>query len=129
MKRRKFLSATAKSTAIAVTAGVAAACGTQLATPAVSPNAPNAGAATAPATSGVNAPTVVGQAQPSFDWQMATSWPVSLDTIFGSLQLFAERVATMTGGKFKIMPRAAGELARRSKDRSNLFPKIVVEDT
>ncbi|MBI4670472.1 MAG: TRAP transporter substrate-binding protein [Chloroflexi bacterium] len=111
MKRREFLSATAKSTAIAVTAGVAAACGTQLATPAVSPTALTAAATTAPGPVTVAAPTVINQAQPSFDWQMATSWPVSLDTIFGGAQIFADRVAAMTGGKFKITPRAAGELA------------------
>lgn len=110
MKRRQFLSTTAKSTAIAVTAGVAAACGTQLVTPTVAPTGPTAVATTAPVNT-VAAPTVVGQAQPSFDWQMATSWPVALDTIFGGAQIFAERVAAMTNGKFKITPRAAGELA------------------
>ncbi len=110
MKRRQFLSTTAKSTAIAVTAGVAAACGTQIATPTVAPVGPTAAATNAPVNT-VAAPTVVGQAQPSFDWQMATSWPVALDTIFGGAQIFAERVSAMTGGKFKITPRAAGELA------------------
>jgi TRAP-type mannitol/chloroaromatic compound transport system substrate-binding protein len=110
MKRRQFLSTTAKSTAIAVTAGVAAACGTQLATPTVAPTGPTVAATTAPVNT-VAAPTVVGQAQPSFDWQMATSWPVALDTIFGGAQIFAERVGAMTNGKFKITPRAAGELA------------------
>ena len=48
---------------------------------------------------------------PTVDWQMATSWPVSLDTIFGGAQVFADRVAAMTNGKFTISPRAAGELA------------------
>lgn len=48
---------------------------------------------------------------PTLDWQMATSWPVSLDTIFGGAQVFAERVGAMTNGKFTISPRAAGELA------------------
>ena len=48
---------------------------------------------------------------PSIDWQMATSWPPSLDTIFGGAQIVAERVAAMTGGRFKITARAAGELA------------------
>ena len=48
---------------------------------------------------------------PEINWQMATSWPISLDTIFGGAVVFAERVSAMTGGKFKIDPRAAGELA------------------
>jgi TRAP-type mannitol/chloroaromatic compound transport system substrate-binding protein len=48
---------------------------------------------------------------PNIQWQMATSWPPSLDTIFGSAGVLAERVAALTGGKFKITPRAAGEIA------------------
>ncbi|MCA9999186.1 MAG: hypothetical protein KDE56_25655, partial [Anaerolineales bacterium] len=35
----------------------------------------------------------------------------ALDTIFGGAQVFAERVAAMTEGRFKITPRAGGELA------------------
>lgn len=48
---------------------------------------------------------------PTVEWEMATSWPVSLDTIFGGAQVFADRLAALTGGRFKITPRAAGELA------------------
>jgi TRAP-type mannitol/chloroaromatic compound transport system substrate-binding protein len=48
---------------------------------------------------------------PEIEWQMATSWPVSLDTIFGGAQVVADRVAALTDGRFKIMPRAAGEVA------------------
>ncbi len=50
-------------------------------------------------------------ALPELKWEMATSWPVALDTIYGGAQTFAERVTAMTGGKFTIVPRAAGELA------------------
>lgn len=48
---------------------------------------------------------------PTLNWQMATSWPVALDTIFGGAKIFADRVAALTDGKFKITPRPAGELA------------------
>jgi TRAP-type mannitol/chloroaromatic compound transport system substrate-binding protein len=48
---------------------------------------------------------------PSLEWQMATSWPISLDTIYGGAKTFSDRVAALTDGKFKIVPRAAGELA------------------
>jgi TRAP-type mannitol/chloroaromatic compound transport system substrate-binding protein len=48
---------------------------------------------------------------PTVQWQMATSWPPALDTIFGGAQVLAERVAALTGGKFTITPRAAGEIA------------------
>lgn len=48
---------------------------------------------------------------PTINWQMATSWPVSLDIIFGGAQVIAERVKILTNGKFIIEPRAAGEIA------------------
>ncbi|MGG6296310.1 TRAP transporter substrate-binding protein [Leptolyngbya sp. AN02str] len=48
---------------------------------------------------------------PRIDWQMATSWPASLDTILGGAITFAERVKAMSGGRFTITPRAAGEIA------------------
>ncbi len=48
---------------------------------------------------------------PTLAWQMATSWPPSLDTIFGGAKTVADQVSAMTSGKFTIQPRAAGELA------------------
>ena len=48
---------------------------------------------------------------PVIEWQMATSWPADLDSIFWGAQLVANRVAALTDGKFLIRPRAAGELA------------------
>lgn len=48
---------------------------------------------------------------PNIEWQMATSWPPSLETIFGGAQVFADRLAALTEGKFKIIPRSAGEIA------------------
>ncbi|BAZ82602.1 family 1 extracellular solute-binding protein [Sphaerospermopsis kisseleviana NIES-73] len=60
-------------------------------------------------------PATKGQADtsnlPTIRWQMATSWPVSLETIFGGAQVLAERVKALTNGKFIIEPRAAGEIA------------------
>lgn len=64
------------------------------------------------AQSGAQAqPPAQGGALPTIQWDMATSWPTSLDTIYGGAQTFAERVGAMTGGKFQIRARAAGELA------------------
>jgi len=57
------------------------------------------------------APAIV-QAQNAVKWQMATSWPVSLDTIYGGAQIFAERVAALTDGKFQITPNPAGKLSK-----------------
>lgn len=50
-------------------------------------------------------------ALPEITWDIATSWPPILDTIFGGAVTFGERVSAMTGGKFTINARAAGEIA------------------
>ena len=47
---------------------------------------------------------------PNIKWQMVTSWPKSLDTIFGGAQTVCDRVSAMTGGRFTIQPYAAGEI-------------------
>ncbi|MCL1599005.1 MAG: twin-arginine translocation signal domain-containing protein [Actinomycetia bacterium] len=47
---------------------------------------------------------------PEITWEMATSWPRGLDTIFGGAEVFAETVSALSGGKFTINPREAGEL-------------------
>lgn len=52
-----------------------------------------------------------GEDLPRIEWQMATSWPMALDVIFGGAQTFADRVSAMSGGRFTITPRAAGEIA------------------
>ncbi|MEX2280347.1 MAG: hypothetical protein WEA76_09695, partial [Acidimicrobiia bacterium] len=47
---------------------------------------------------------------PEIDWDMATSWPLALPTLFGGAQTFASELSRLTGGKFRITPRAAGEI-------------------
>ncbi len=47
---------------------------------------------------------------PAIRWRMATSWPKSLDTLYGSCEMVAKRVAKLTDGKFQIRVFAAGEL-------------------
>src|SRR3954465_9286316 len=49
-------------------------------------------------------------AQAAIRWRLASSFPKSLDTIYGSAEVFAERVKAMSGGKFEISTHAAGEL-------------------
>lgn len=51
-----------------------------------------------------------GAGLPELEWEMATSWPTSLDTIWGGAVAFAEAVGRMTGGKFMIIPRESGAL-------------------
>ncbi len=47
---------------------------------------------------------------PELEWEVATSWPTSLDTIYGGATRFAERVSAMTGGKFMVTAQPAGEV-------------------
>jgi TRAP-type mannitol/chloroaromatic compound transport system substrate-binding protein len=47
---------------------------------------------------------------PDFEWNMATSWPTSLVTLFGAADVFAQEVARLTNGKFVINPKPAGEI-------------------
>jgi TRAP-type mannitol/chloroaromatic compound transport system substrate-binding protein len=55
------------------------------------------------------APAVV-HAQANIRWRLASSFPKSLDTIFGAAETFAKKVAEMSGGKFQISVHAGGEL-------------------
>jgi len=43
-------------------------------------------------------------------WSLASSFPRSLDTIYGAAEVFAERVEAMTDGRFQIRVYPAGEL-------------------
>ena len=47
---------------------------------------------------------------PSIRWRMATSWPKSLDILFGGAEIICSQVSSMTNGKFTITPYAAGEI-------------------
>ena len=49
-------------------------------------------------------------AQAAVRWRLASSFPKSLDTIFGGAETFAKSVKDMSGGKFEISVHAAGEL-------------------
>ncbi|MBC6473885.1 MAG: TRAP transporter substrate-binding protein [Hormoscilla sp. GM102CHS1] len=61
------------------------------------------------ACSGPSVQTATGEL-PTLRWRMATSWPKSLDTIFGGAQTVCDRVSDMTGGRFTITPFAGGEI-------------------
>lgn len=84
MKRRKFV-----GNAVIGATGTAALVGCR-------PTATNSGAQSG--------------SQPRIRWRMATSWPQSLDTIFGGAETMSQRVSEMTNGRFTIKPFAAGEI-------------------
>src|SRR5690348_15051344 len=49
-------------------------------------------------------------AQATIRWRLASSFPKSLDTIFGAAVTFSDAVKKASGGKFEISVHAAGEL-------------------
>jgi TRAP-type mannitol/chloroaromatic compound transport system substrate-binding protein len=49
-------------------------------------------------------------ALPEVKWRLASSFPKSLDTIYGAAEIMSKRVAACTGGKFQIQVFAAGEI-------------------
>ncbi|MBK6006776.1 TRAP transporter substrate-binding protein [Ramlibacter ginsenosidimutans] len=49
-------------------------------------------------------------AQAAIRWRLASSFPRSLDTIFGAAEVFSARVKALSGGKFEVSTHAAGEL-------------------
>ena len=55
------------------------------------------------------APAVV-HAQANIRWRLASSFPKSLDTIFGAAEVFAKKVGEISGGKFQVSVHAAGEI-------------------
>ncbi len=86
MQRRKLLGTSAKAVTAALGAGVISSCTIR------------------------REEASTSLARPKIRWRMATSWPLSLDTIFGGAETISERVNELSGGNFQIKPYAAGEL-------------------
>ena len=95
MERRYFL----KEAGVTAAALALAACGKTEEKAAPAASAPAPAAAPAVATGG-------GQVK----WRCASSFPKSLDTIFGAAEIAAKTVSDITGGKFQIQVFAAGEI-------------------
>ena len=64
-------------------------------------------AAAAPAL----AAPAIAQSTPEIKWRMTSSFPKSLDTIYGAAETFAKYVAEATDNKFQIQVFPAGEIA------------------
>jgi TRAP-type mannitol/chloroaromatic compound transport system substrate-binding protein len=52
----------------------------------------------------------VAQSSPEIKWRLTSSFPKSLDTIYGAAEVFAKAVAEATDNKFQIQVFAAGEI-------------------
>ena len=95
LPRRSFLTGALAGVGTLGAAGLAACQGPQSAAPLPEPS-PGAG------------PAVVTGKQ--VQWRLASSFPRSLDTIYGASEVLSERVAAMTGGAFQIRCYPPGEL-------------------
>ncbi len=52
----------------------------------------------------------IAQSQPEIKWRLASSFPKSLDTLYGASEQIAKRVAEATDNKFQIRAFAGGEI-------------------
>src|SRR5205809_3081241 len=52
----------------------------------------------------------IAQSMPELKWRLTSSFPKSLDTIYGAAEVFANAVAEATDNKFQIQVLAAGEI-------------------
>ncbi|WP_431282853.1 TRAP transporter substrate-binding protein [Humitalea sp. 24SJ18S-53] len=59
---------------------------------------------------GLAMPGVARAQTPQVRWRMATAWPRSLETIYGSAEAFCRRVGQITEGRFEIRAFPGGEL-------------------
>src|SRR5260370_11402913 len=62
------------------------------------------------AAAGTLAAPAIAQSMPELKWRLASSFPKSLDTIYGAGEDFAKRVAAITDNKFQIPCFTAGEI-------------------
>ncbi|HKS60937.1 MAG TPA: TRAP transporter substrate-binding protein [Xanthobacteraceae bacterium] len=61
------------------------------------------------AASAIAAPAIA-QSSPEIKWRLTSSFPKSLDTLWGASETFAKHVAEATDNKFQVTPFAAGEI-------------------
>ena len=59
---------------------------------------------------GALAAPALAQSGPQIHWRLASSFPKSLDTLYGAGELLVSRVAAATGGNFRIRLFASGEI-------------------
>jgi TRAP-type mannitol/chloroaromatic compound transport system substrate-binding protein len=69
------------------------------------------------ASAAVAAPAIA-QSMPEIRWRQTTSWPKSLDTLYGGADMIGKRVAALTDNKFQIQTFAGGDI----------FPPLQVVD-
>ena len=61
-------------------------------------------------TSSAVAMPAIAQSAPEINWRCTSSFPKSLDTIYGGGEVFSKQVAELTDNHFQIHVFAAGEI-------------------
>ncbi len=69
-----------------------------------------AATAAAGAAAAIAAPALAQTGLPEIRWRLASSFPKSLDVLFGTADNLTKRVADATGGRFQIRAFAGGEI-------------------
>src|SRR5246127_4747946 len=67
------------------------------------------GAGVAAAATTIAMPAIA-QSAPELKWRLTSSFPKSLDTIYGAAEIFSKAVAEATDNKFQIQVFAGGEI-------------------
>ena len=67
-------------------------------------------AAVAAGATALSAPAVAQTASDTIRWRMASSFPKTVEVLFGTAEFIAKRVGQLTGGKFQISVHGAGEI-------------------
>ncbi len=52
----------------------------------------------------------IAQSEPKLEWRMVSSFPKSLDTIYGAAEVFSKSLAEATDGRFNVQVFAPGEI-------------------
>ena len=60
----------------------------------------------------------IAQSMPELKWRLTSSFPKSLDTIFGACEVFSKAVAEASDNKFRIQSFAASEIVPFASARS-----------
>ncbi|MGE4076727.1 MAG: ABC transporter substrate-binding protein, partial [Reyranella sp.] len=68
-----------------------------------------ASAAVGGAASVVAAPAIA-QSAPELKWRLTSSFPKSLDTLYGAAESFAKKIAVLTDNKLQVRVFAPGEI-------------------
>lgn len=97
MQRREFIKKAGLGLATVAGAAAAPAIAQSQTPPAPQPQTPPA-------------PQPSGPGLPVIKWRLASSFPKSLDTIYGGAEVLAKRLAELTEGKFEIRVFAGGEI-------------------